>query len=164
FLFERLVFGSIERATVMRWGMVRTAKGEDSYDRPITTGLWEYGSPLSRGRQLGETHETLLLGYSRRPCHRRELVDRRRPGLSRSPGDDHRAVRARRLRRYRRPPLRAKTAAPAPERWSALRPSRGLRPTDTRCCWAAVRRSPTMSRFIRRCRTIRSKISCRSHT
>src|SRR5262249_20348389 len=27
FVFERLVFGSIERATVMRWGMVRTAKG-----------------------------------------------------------------------------------------------------------------------------------------
>jgi NitT/TauT family transport system permease protein len=27
FLFERLVFGSLERATVMRWGMVRTAKG-----------------------------------------------------------------------------------------------------------------------------------------
>ena len=27
FLFERLVFGSIERATVMRWGMVRMAKG-----------------------------------------------------------------------------------------------------------------------------------------
>ena len=27
FLFERLVFGSIERATVVRWGMVRTAKG-----------------------------------------------------------------------------------------------------------------------------------------
>jgi NitT/TauT family transport system permease protein len=27
FMFERLVFGSIERATVMRWGMVRTAKG-----------------------------------------------------------------------------------------------------------------------------------------
>jgi NitT/TauT family transport system permease protein len=27
FAFERLVFGSIERATVMRWGMVRTAKG-----------------------------------------------------------------------------------------------------------------------------------------
>jgi len=27
FLFERLAFGSIERATVMRWGMVRTAKG-----------------------------------------------------------------------------------------------------------------------------------------
>jgi NitT/TauT family transport system permease protein len=26
FLFERLAFGSIERATVMRWGMVRTAK------------------------------------------------------------------------------------------------------------------------------------------
>jgi len=26
FLFERLVFGSIERATVMRWGMVRMAK------------------------------------------------------------------------------------------------------------------------------------------
>jgi NitT/TauT family transport system permease protein len=26
FVFERLVFGSIERATVMRWGMVRTAK------------------------------------------------------------------------------------------------------------------------------------------
>ena len=24
---QRLVFGSIERATVMRWGMVRTAKG-----------------------------------------------------------------------------------------------------------------------------------------
>src|SRR5262249_18436425 len=115
FLFERLVFGSIERATVMRWGMVRTAKGEDSYDRPITTGLWEYGSPLSRGRQLGETHETLLLGYSRRPCHRRELVDRRRPGLSRSPGDDHRAVRARRLRRYRRPPLRAKTVGTGSE-------------------------------------------------
>jgi NitT/TauT family transport system permease protein len=27
FVFERLVFGSIERATVVRWGMVRTAKG-----------------------------------------------------------------------------------------------------------------------------------------
>jgi NitT/TauT family transport system permease protein len=27
FLFERLVFGSIERATVLRWGMVRAAKG-----------------------------------------------------------------------------------------------------------------------------------------
>ena len=27
FLFERLVFGSIERATVQRWGMVRSAKG-----------------------------------------------------------------------------------------------------------------------------------------
>jgi NitT/TauT family transport system permease protein len=27
FLFERLVFGSLERATVMRWGMVRSAKG-----------------------------------------------------------------------------------------------------------------------------------------
>jgi len=27
FVFERLVFGSIEKATVMRWGMVRTAKG-----------------------------------------------------------------------------------------------------------------------------------------
>jgi NitT/TauT family transport system permease protein len=27
FLFERLVFGSLERATVLRWGMVRTAKG-----------------------------------------------------------------------------------------------------------------------------------------
>ncbi len=27
FTFERLVFGSIERTTVMRWGMVRTAKG-----------------------------------------------------------------------------------------------------------------------------------------
>jgi NitT/TauT family transport system permease protein len=27
FAFERLVFGSIERATVLRWGMVRTAKG-----------------------------------------------------------------------------------------------------------------------------------------
>jgi NitT/TauT family transport system permease protein len=27
FVFERLVFGSLERATVMRWGMVRTAKG-----------------------------------------------------------------------------------------------------------------------------------------
>jgi len=26
-VFERLIFGSIERATVMRWGMVRTAKG-----------------------------------------------------------------------------------------------------------------------------------------
>jgi NitT/TauT family transport system permease protein len=26
FLFERLVFGSIERATIMRWGMVRSAK------------------------------------------------------------------------------------------------------------------------------------------
>jgi NitT/TauT family transport system permease protein len=25
FVFERLVFGSIERATVMRWGMVRAA-------------------------------------------------------------------------------------------------------------------------------------------
>lgn len=27
FMFERLVFGSIERATIMRWGMVRAAKG-----------------------------------------------------------------------------------------------------------------------------------------
>ncbi|MGB7542129.1 MAG: ABC transporter permease [Burkholderiales bacterium] len=27
FLFERLVFGSLERATILRWGMVRTAKG-----------------------------------------------------------------------------------------------------------------------------------------
>jgi len=27
FAFERLVFGSLERATVLRWGMVRTAKG-----------------------------------------------------------------------------------------------------------------------------------------
>jgi NitT/TauT family transport system permease protein len=27
YAFERLVFGSIERATVQRWGMVRTAKG-----------------------------------------------------------------------------------------------------------------------------------------
>ncbi len=27
FVFERVVFGSIERATVLRWGMVRMAKG-----------------------------------------------------------------------------------------------------------------------------------------
>ena len=27
FMFERLVFGSLERATVLRWGMVRAAKG-----------------------------------------------------------------------------------------------------------------------------------------
>jgi NitT/TauT family transport system permease protein len=27
FVFERLVFGSLERATVMRWGMVRAARG-----------------------------------------------------------------------------------------------------------------------------------------
>ena len=27
FLFERLVFGSLERATVARWGMVRAAQG-----------------------------------------------------------------------------------------------------------------------------------------
>jgi NitT/TauT family transport system permease protein len=27
YLFERLVFGSLERATVLRWGMVRSAKG-----------------------------------------------------------------------------------------------------------------------------------------
>jgi NitT/TauT family transport system permease protein len=27
FLFERLLFGSLERATVLRWGMVRAAKG-----------------------------------------------------------------------------------------------------------------------------------------
>jgi NitT/TauT family transport system permease protein len=26
FVFERLVFGSLERATVLRWGMVRVAK------------------------------------------------------------------------------------------------------------------------------------------
>jgi NitT/TauT family transport system permease protein len=26
FAFERLVFGSIERATVLRWGMMRAAK------------------------------------------------------------------------------------------------------------------------------------------
>jgi NitT/TauT family transport system permease protein len=27
YVFERVVFGSIERATVYRWGMVRMAKG-----------------------------------------------------------------------------------------------------------------------------------------
>jgi len=27
YLFERLVFGSLERATVQRWGMTRAAKG-----------------------------------------------------------------------------------------------------------------------------------------
>jgi len=27
FVFERVVFGSIERATVLRWGMTRMAKG-----------------------------------------------------------------------------------------------------------------------------------------
>ena len=27
FVFERLVFGSLERATIQRWGMVRAAKG-----------------------------------------------------------------------------------------------------------------------------------------
>ena len=27
YLFERMVFGSIERATVLRWGMMRSAKG-----------------------------------------------------------------------------------------------------------------------------------------
>ena len=27
FVFERVVFGSLERATVLRWGMVRMAKG-----------------------------------------------------------------------------------------------------------------------------------------
>jgi NitT/TauT family transport system permease protein len=27
FVFERVVFGSLERATVLRWGMTRTAKG-----------------------------------------------------------------------------------------------------------------------------------------
>jgi NitT/TauT family transport system permease protein len=27
FVFERLVFGSLERATILRWGMVRSAKG-----------------------------------------------------------------------------------------------------------------------------------------
>ena len=26
-VFERLAFGSVERATVLRWGMMRTAKG-----------------------------------------------------------------------------------------------------------------------------------------
>jgi NitT/TauT family transport system permease protein len=26
FVFERLVFGSLERATILRWGMVRAAK------------------------------------------------------------------------------------------------------------------------------------------
>jgi NitT/TauT family transport system permease protein len=26
FVFERLVFGSLERATIQRWGMSRTAK------------------------------------------------------------------------------------------------------------------------------------------
>ena len=26
YLFERVVFGSLERATVLRWGMVRAAK------------------------------------------------------------------------------------------------------------------------------------------
>ena len=27
FVFERMVFGALERATVMRWGMVGTVKG-----------------------------------------------------------------------------------------------------------------------------------------
>jgi len=27
FVFERFVFGSLERTTVMRWGMVRATKG-----------------------------------------------------------------------------------------------------------------------------------------
>jgi NitT/TauT family transport system permease protein len=27
FVFERFVFGSLERMTVLRWGMMRTAKG-----------------------------------------------------------------------------------------------------------------------------------------
>jgi NitT/TauT family transport system permease protein len=27
FAFERLVFGTLERVTVQRWGMVRTVKG-----------------------------------------------------------------------------------------------------------------------------------------
>jgi NitT/TauT family transport system permease protein len=27
YLFERLVFGSVEKATVQRWGMTRAAKG-----------------------------------------------------------------------------------------------------------------------------------------
>jgi NitT/TauT family transport system permease protein len=27
FVFERMVFGSLERATVLRWGMMRKAKG-----------------------------------------------------------------------------------------------------------------------------------------
>ena len=27
FIFERLVFGWLERATVLRWGMMRSAKG-----------------------------------------------------------------------------------------------------------------------------------------
>jgi NitT/TauT family transport system permease protein len=26
FVFERLVFGTVEKTTVLRWGMVRTAK------------------------------------------------------------------------------------------------------------------------------------------
>jgi hypothetical protein len=26
-VFERMVFGSLERATVLRWGMMRKAKG-----------------------------------------------------------------------------------------------------------------------------------------
>src|SRR6266446_3747495 len=43
----------------------------------------EYGSPPSRGRQLGETHETLLLGYSRGACVRpADGTDRARAGLS----------------------------------------------------------------------------------
>ena len=35
FVFERLVFGSLERATVLRWGMVRAAKGLDREIRRI---------------------------------------------------------------------------------------------------------------------------------
>jgi NitT/TauT family transport system permease protein len=27
YLFERVAFGSLERATVLRWGMVRSVKG-----------------------------------------------------------------------------------------------------------------------------------------
>src|SRR5262249_7741075 len=44
FLFERLVFGSIERATGMRWGMGRPGKGERA-----CPGC---GAALAQGRHL----------------------------------------------------------------------------------------------------------------
>ena len=40
FVFERVVFGSLERATVLRWGMMRMARDKVSEATPNDPVLW----------------------------------------------------------------------------------------------------------------------------
>src|SRR5262249_34018840 len=51
FIFERLVFGSLERATVLRWGMVRVAKSYffNGNEAPVTPFV---RSPPNRGAAI----------------------------------------------------------------------------------------------------------------